>query len=78
MWVVDLGCDAIHHYTLDRETRALERKADIMVGAGRGPRHMTMLPERGLAMVVCELENYIMVRPEHSDHSCNLHDAKTD
>ena len=35
--------------------------ADIMVGEGRGPRHMTLLPERGLAMVVCELENYIMV-----------------
>ena len=61
MWVVDLGCDAIHHYKLDRETRDLNRMADIMVGEGRGPRHMTLLPERGLAMVVCELENYIMV-----------------
>ena len=61
MWVVDLGCDAIHHYQLDKETRVLKRMADIMVGEGRGPRHMTLLPERGLAMVVCELENFIMV-----------------
>ena len=61
MWVVDLGCDAIHHYKLDRDSRVLNRMADIMVGEGRGPRHMTLLPERGLAMVVCELENYIMV-----------------
>ena len=58
---MDLGCDVIHHYHLDRESGVLTRMADITVGEGRGPRHMTLLPERGLAMVVCELENYIMV-----------------
>ena len=58
---MDLGCDVIHHYQLDRESRVLTRLADIRVGEGRGPRHMTLLPERGLAIVVCELENYIMV-----------------
>ena len=31
------------------------------MGDGRGPRHMALLPERGLALVVCELQNYVQV-----------------
>ena len=31
------------------------------IGNGRGPRHMTLIPERSLAIVVCELQNYVQL-----------------
>ena len=59
VWVVDLGCDAIYHFNMT--ARGLQRLETAQVGLGRGPRHMLVLPERNIALVVCELENFLQV-----------------
>ena len=59
VWVVDLGCDAIYHY--NKTEKGLERLETAHVGPGRGPRHMLVIPERNISLVVCELENFLQV-----------------
>ena len=41
--------------------KGLEKLETTQVGAGRGPRHMLVVPERKIALVVCELENVLQV-----------------
>lgn len=57
--MVDLGCDSIYHYKMSDTN--LTQNGVTKVGDGRGPRHMITIEERGLALVVCELENYLQV-----------------
>ena len=59
VWVVDLGCDAIYHY--NKTDKGLEKLETAHVGQGRGPRHMLVIPERNISLVVCELENFLQV-----------------
>ena len=59
VWVVDLGCDAIYHY--NKTEKGMERLETAHVGTGRGPRHMLLIPERNISLVVCELENFLQV-----------------
>ena len=53
------GCDCIYHY--NKTEAGLQRLEDVKAGPGRGPRHLLLLPERSLALVVCELENFLQV-----------------
>ena len=53
------GCDSIYHY--NKTSTGLVRLETVQAGLGRGPRHMKLLPERNLALVVCELENFLQV-----------------
>jgi len=59
VWVVDLGCDAIYHYKMSDS--GLTKMSVTHVGDGRGPRHMKIIPERSLAVVACELENFVQL-----------------
>jgi len=59
IWVVDLGCDVIHHHwwndsvLLEGNSTKLEK--------GDGPRHMALHPKKNIALVVCELKNVLHV-----------------
>ena len=59
IWVVDLGCDVIHHHWWNG--------TDLMEGnstkleKGHGPRHMALHPNKNIAVVVCELKNVLQV-----------------
>ena len=68
VWVVEplspllpspAGCDSIYHY--NKTEAGLQRLETVKAGVGRGPRHMLLLPERSLILVVCELENFLQV-----------------
>jgi len=59
VWVVDLGCDSIYHYKVNKFN--VTKVGVTNIGNGRGPRHMTLIPERSLAIVVCELQNYVQL-----------------
>ena len=59
IWVVDLGCDMIHHHWWTGSV--LWEGNSTSVGQGRGPRHMVLHPWRNIAFVVCELQNYLDV-----------------
>jgi len=56
LWVVDLGCDSIWHY---RVTEGIEYTGQTSVTAGAGPRHMVIIEERNLAVLVCELKSIV-------------------
>jgi len=57
VWVVDLGCDSIYHYTV--QERRLVQTGVTHVEAGAGPRHMVL--DGALAYVACEVKNYVLV-----------------
>lgn len=59
IWVVDLGCDIIHHHWWNN-TVLLEGNS-TKLGKGHGPRHMALHPNKNIAVVVCELKNVLQV-----------------
>ena len=59
IWVVDLGCDMIHHHRWNGSV--LMEGNSTKVGRGRGPRHMLIHPWRDIAVLVCEVQNYLEV-----------------
>ena len=62
VWVVDLGCDRIWHYTLHGGSNGhLEATGSTNVRAGAGPRHMTIHPTKDLMFLLCELQSYVQV-----------------
>ena len=63
---MDLGCDAIYHYKMSDS--GLTKMSVTHVGDGRGPRHMKIIPERSLAVVACELENFVQVLLGYHSH----------
>ena len=74
VWVVDLGCDAIYHYKMSDS--GLTKMSVTHVGDGRGPRHMKIIPERSLAVVACELENFVQVTLGHHSHAHIVYEFK--
>jgi len=62
VWVVDLGCDRIRHYTSRRTgTAGLDTVMETQVTPGSGPRHMALHPKLPLAFLLCELQNKVIV-----------------
>lgn len=59
IWVVDLGCDIIHHHWWNN-TVLLEGNS-TKLEKGHGPRHMALHPNKNIAVVVCELKNVLQV-----------------
>ena len=59
IWVVDLGCDTIHHHRWNGSV--LWEGNSTQLAAGRGPRHMLLHPWRDIALVVCEVQNFLEV-----------------
>ena len=60
VWVVDLGCDRVWHYSLGEDGQ-LETTGQTPVEAGAGPRHMVMHPTRDLMFLICELQSSVLV-----------------
>ena len=62
VWVVDLGCDKIWHYTLHGGSNGhLEATGSTNVRAGAGPRHMTIHPTKDIMFLLCELQSFVQV-----------------
>jgi len=59
VWVVDLGCDMVWHYK--KVGTGLVKTNSTSVGYGRGPRHLILHKERNLALLVCEVQNFLQV-----------------
>jgi len=75
VWVVDLGCDSIWHYKYVGEpgSPGLEKLGNTSVRAGAGPRHMAVLGERGLVVLVSELQSLLeLYRLDPTDGSLEL------
>ena len=60
VWVVDLGCDKVRHYSLGADGH-LESTGQTPTKAGAGPRHMVMHPSRDLMFLLCELQSSVLV-----------------
>ena len=60
VWVVDLGCDKVWHYSLGEDGQ-LESTGQTPVEAGAGPRHMVMHPTRDLMFLICEVQSSVLV-----------------
>ena len=63
-YVVDLGMDRLLAYRYDETSRKLynEQDKDILIPAGKGPRHYLMHPEKkNIFFVLCELSSEIVV-----------------
>lgn len=58
---VDLGADQVLAYRLDEESGRLLPRPDssVVLGAGSGPRHIAMHPERPFAHVIGELDSTV-------------------
>merc|ERR1719266_2978060 len=59
IWVVDLGCDMIHHHWW--RNNVLMEGNSTKLEKGHGPRHMALHPKKNVAVVVCELKNVLQV-----------------
>ena len=59
IWVVDLGCDIIHHHWWNNSVLLEGNSTEL--GKGDGPRHMALHPKKNIAVVVCELKNVLHV-----------------
>jgi len=59
IWVVDLGCDVIHHHWWNGTD--LVEVNSTKLEKGHGPRHMALHPNKNIAVVVCELKNVLQV-----------------
>merc|ERR1711981_346782 len=75
VWVVDLGCDTIHHYRV--QGRDVVRLGKTEVRKGMGPRHMVLHHNRKLVLLVGELQSVVEVyRIDMEDGSLEyLHSA---
>jgi len=60
VWVVDLGCDMIWHYTIE-ENGQLKHFNQTSIRAGAGPRHAVFHPTEDLMFLLCELQSYLQV-----------------
>jgi len=56
VYVMDLGCDAVRHYTV--KERKLSKISEVSLPVGAGPRHM-LLHSNGFAYLVCELQSLV-------------------
>jgi len=71
VYVVDLGCDMIWHYSVSNQQ--LQKIGEISVRAGAGPRHMVFHPEKPLVFLLCELQSWVQVyRLDESTGDLNL------
>ena len=61
VWVVDLGCDAVWHFTHRPGVERLARAGVTLTPAGCGPRHMALHPSKPLAFLLCEQDSLVLV-----------------
>ena len=59
VWVVDLGCDTIWHYKVEK--KQIVKLGETPVIAGLGPRHMVVHHQKKLVFLVGELQSIVEV-----------------
>ena len=61
VWVVDLGCDSVWHFSHRAGEERLARGGVTATPAGCGPRHMALHPSKPLAFLLCEQDSLVLV-----------------